>query len=190
MNSCLSLLEFWGYGCCPTHDYTRCFQKEDSLAVLRISTWCFRADWLTSPCPPPQHPSPVLQLLAQVVKALAKLVHLSLLALQVRAVLLEAAGQRIRALLGCLQVLFYLAQEELLGLQLRSHGLWKETTLLWSELPAAREHCPEHWVTCIGRHQARSTMNALCLCAYQTWSFCSALLLQKHNSKKFTSKIL
>lgn len=38
--------------------------------------------------------SPVLHLLAQVVKALAQLVHLGLLAFQVGAVLLEAAGQR------------------------------------------------------------------------------------------------
>lgn len=69
-------------------------------------------------------PSPELSLLAEVVEALAQLVHLGLLALQVRAVLLEAAGQGAGALLGCLQVLLHLTEQGLLGLQLRGHGLW------------------------------------------------------------------
>lgn len=68
-------------------------------------------------------PSPELSLLAEVVEALAQLVDLGLLALQVRAVLLEAAGQQAGALLGCLQVLLHLTEEGLLGLQLGGHGL-------------------------------------------------------------------
>lgn len=63
------------------------------LTVLTILNFfqCLQAEWL-SPAPL-SAPSPALHLLAQVVEALAQLVHLSLLALQVGAVLLEAAGQ-------------------------------------------------------------------------------------------------
>lgn len=67
---------------------------------------------------------PELSLQAEVVETLVQLVDLGLLALQVRAVLLEAAGQQAGALLGCLQVLLYCLEEGLLGLQLRGHGLW------------------------------------------------------------------
>lgn len=69
-------------------------------------------------------PSPELSLLAEVVQALAQLVDLGLLAFQVRAVLLEAAGQRAGALLDRLQVLLHLPEEGLLlGLQLGGQGL-------------------------------------------------------------------
>lgn len=69
-------------------------------------------------------PSPELSLLAEVVQALTQLVDLGLLAFQVRAVLLEAAGQRAGALLDGLQVLLHLPKEGLLlGLQLGGQGL-------------------------------------------------------------------
>lgn len=68
--------------------------------------------------------SPVVYLLAEVVEALVELVELCLLALDVRAVLLELAGQGVGACLGPLQVLLGLTEQELLGLELAAHGLW------------------------------------------------------------------
>lgn len=72
---------------------------------------------------PTRGSSPELNLLVEVVGTLEQLVHLGLLALQVGAVLLEAAGQGAGALLGRLQVLFHLTEEGLLGLKLGGQGL-------------------------------------------------------------------
>lgn len=66
----------------------------------------------------------MVDLLAEVVEALVELVELCLLAFNVRAVLLELAGQGVGACLGPLQVLLSLTEQELLGLELGAHGLW------------------------------------------------------------------
>lgn len=67
--------------------------------------------------------SPVVDLLAEVVEALVELVELCLLALNVRTVLLELASQGVGACLGPLQVLLSFTEQELLGLELSTHGL-------------------------------------------------------------------
>lgn len=69
----------------------------------------------------------MINLLAEVVEALVELVELCLLALDVGAVLLELAGQGVGARLGPLQVLLGFSQQELLGLELGAHGLWKNS---------------------------------------------------------------
>lgn len=68
----------------------------------------------------------MVNLLAEVVEALVELVELGFLPLNVRAVLLELAGQGVGAGLCPQQVLLCLIEQEPFGLELRAHGLWKK----------------------------------------------------------------
>lgn len=68
----------------------------------------------------------MVDLLAEVVEALVEFVELGFLPFNVRAVLLELAGQGVGARLCPQQVLLRFIEQELLGLELIAHGLQKK----------------------------------------------------------------
>lgn len=128
-------------------------------------------------------PSPELSLLAEVVQALAQLVDLSLLAFQVRAVLLEAAGQRVGALLDCLQVLLHLPEERLLpGLQLGGQGLRGREADMGAVARALGlvQHCPRRLGSpALGEGVESLGIGSVCLCIspQDWWPFLQCSLL-------------
>lgn len=65
-------------------------------------------------------------MLAEVVEALVEFVELGFLPFDVRAVLLELAGQGVGARLHPQQVLLRFVEQELFGLELGAHGLQKK----------------------------------------------------------------